>query len=69
MNDTPYPITNEAGQLFCMAQKMPDGAGVILKGKNCDIPLAELQMRATMPQVYNPRNKRASNRKSVRPQR
>lgn len=67
MNETPYPITNEAGQLFCMAQKSPDGIGVILKGKNCEIPLSELQVRATMPQAYCPRNKRNATRKSARP--
>jgi len=66
MNEAPFPITNEAGQLFCMAQRSPDGSGVILKGKNCDIPLIDLQMRAQNPGKFAPRSKRNSNRKSAR---
>lgn len=67
MNDNPYPITNEAGKLFCMAQRTPDGDGVVLKGKNCDISLAELQKRVMNPKKYAPRNKRPSNRKCASP--
>lgn len=69
MNDNPYPITNEAGKLFCMAQPTPDGDGVILKGKNCDISLSELTKRVMNPRKYAPRNKRPSNRKCANLQR
>ena len=34
-----------------MAQPTPDGDGVILKGKNCDISLAELQKRVLNPKT------------------
>ena len=66
MNEMPYPITNEAGELFCMAQRSPNGGGVILKGKNCEIPLTDLQMRALRPQDYCPRNKRSTKRRNYR---
>lgn len=53
-----YPITNDSGKLFCMAEKSEDGKNVILRSKNCEISLSDLQLRAMMPQKYSPRNKR-----------
>lgn len=62
MKETVYPILDENGTLFCMAQRTADGKDIRLIGKNGAMTLHQLEMKAIMPEACMPRSKRKNHR-------
>lgn len=60
----PYPITNSAGKLFCMAESVSDGSDIILRGKNCEISLNELKNHIMTWLSRGSRNKKSDSGKA-----
>ena len=58
MGSNPYPIYNDEGKLFCKAATAEDGKETLLIGKNCSIPLKELQEKAAGSKVRKQRGRK-----------
>ena len=58
MQNKPYPVFNNEGRLFCKASRTDDGSDILLIGKNCSIPLKELQEKAAGSKVRKQRGRK-----------